>query len=67
MYRQKLNICYCGDKTGFPRPGHIHLYICTYTYIFIYLFIYIMYGATQMQCRTGSAFLLSYECVSCAS
>ena len=23
MYRQKVGISYCGDKTGFPRPGHI--------------------------------------------
>ena len=23
MYRQKMDISYCGDKTGFPRPGHI--------------------------------------------
>ena len=23
MYRQKVDISYCGDKTGFPRPGHI--------------------------------------------
>ena len=24
MYRQKMDISYCGDKTGFPRPGHIY-------------------------------------------
>ena len=25
-YRQKLDVICCGDKTGFPRPGH--MYIC---------------------------------------
>ena len=24
MYRQKVDISYCGDKTGFPRIGHIY-------------------------------------------
>ena len=25
MYRQKMDISYCDDKTGFPRPGHIYI------------------------------------------
>ena len=28
-YRQKMDISYCGDKTGFPRPGHIYKKYCT--------------------------------------
>ena len=35
-YKQKMGISYCGDKTGFPRPGHIYklltirlLYLCS--------------------------------------
>ena len=23
-YRQKMDISYCGNKTGFPRPGYIN-------------------------------------------
>ena len=26
MYKQKVDISYCGDKTGFPRPGHNYSY-----------------------------------------
>ena len=25
MYRQKVDISYCGNKIGFSRPGHILL------------------------------------------
>ena len=24
-----MDISYCGDKTGFPRPGHIYI-LCTF-------------------------------------
>ena len=25
-----MDISYCDDKTGFPRPGHIYIYIYIY-------------------------------------
>ena len=40
-----MDISYCGDKTGFPRPGHIYeiyaLAISSFTYVVISSKLYI--------------------------
>ena len=61
MYRQKVDISYRGDKTGFSRPGHNYTFTAGTSYIAVYLDNHASLSCKQIYklaccvCVTGSS------------